>query len=195
MRTGLRNLLPPALVVFSKAEAVSANDHAVFKRHVIAKDAVLAHHRVRMREEVAARLHAAIEHHMRQQRGMRPQPHMRTDHSVCADVRAFANLSRSVDHRGRVNSGRVSGRLIEKSQRTGKRMIRICNAQGCSGNLLKIRLNQDRRSLSCVSQARVARVGHKGDLGGTGFFNALDAGNLHIRVSPQLRAQQLCQLA
>ena len=86
-RAGLRNFFPVALFVFGKAEAVGADDGAVFKRDVVAEDAVLAHHRVRVGEEVAAGLDAGIEHHVGQERGVGAEADVGADDGIGADVR------------------------------------------------------------------------------------------------------------
>ncbi len=53
-RAGLRDLFPLARVVLCEAEAVGADDGAVFKRDVVAEDAVFANDGVRVGEEMTA---------------------------------------------------------------------------------------------------------------------------------------------
>ncbi len=88
---GLRDFLPVALIVFGKAEAVAADDDAVFKRDMVAEDAILADDCVSVGEKVAANLNAGIEHDVRQDGRVRTEADIGTDDGVCADVGAFAD--------------------------------------------------------------------------------------------------------
>ena len=91
---GLRDFFPVALLVFGEAEAVRADDDAIFERDVVAEDAVFADDGVGVREEVAADLDAGIEHDVRQERGVRSDADAGTDDGVCADVRVVGRCRR-----------------------------------------------------------------------------------------------------
>ena len=87
---GLRDFLPVALLVFGEAEAVGADDDAIFERDVVAEDAVFADDGVGVGEEVAADLNAGIKHDVGQDGGVRADADAGTDDGVCADVGAFS---------------------------------------------------------------------------------------------------------
>ena len=146
-------------------------------------------------EKVVARLDAGIEHHVRQKRSVRSQAHVGTDNRVCADVRFRADHRRGVDDGRGMDAGRVHWRLIEKAERARKGMIGILDAQRGGRDLLEFRLDDDRRGTRGAGQCRVARIRDEGDLGGAGFFDALDAGDFQVGIAAQFGAQTACQLA
>ena len=86
-----------------------------------------------------------------------------------------------------MNSWRVRGRLIEKSQCPRKRQIGILDPQCGCFNLLKLGLDQHRGGIRLSRQSSVPGIGDKGDFGGAGFLNPFHACNFQLRVSAQLR--------
>ena len=65
--TGLHNLVPAACIVFRKAEAVAAHDHAILQDYIVADPAELPHGRVRVRQEIVPDLRAFVDHDVRVQ--------------------------------------------------------------------------------------------------------------------------------
>jgi len=128
-RAGLRDFFPMALLVFGKAEAVRANDDAVFKRDVVTEDAVLANDSVGVREEVAADLNTGIEHDVRQDGRVRTDADAETDDRVCTDVGVRSDDGGGMDDRSVMNSRRVGGRLVEEAERAREGVIGILDAQ------------------------------------------------------------------
>ena len=74
-------------------------------------------------------------------------------------------------------------------------MIGILDAQGCGGDFLKVRLDEDGCGVRGAGERGVAHIGDEGDFGGAGFFNAFDAGNFEIGVAAEFRAKLRCQFA
>ena len=197
MRTGpdCGNFFPVALLVFGEAEAVAADDDAVFERDVVAEDAVFADDGVGVREKVAADLNAGIEHDVRQNGGVRAEAHVGTDDGVCADVGVCADFGRGIDDGGGMNAGRIGGRLIEEAERAREGVVGVLDAQGCGGDFLKFGLDEDGGGVGGAGERGVARIGDEGDFGGAGFFNAFDAGDFEVGVAAEFRAQPACQFA
>ena len=194
-RARLRDFFPVALLVFGEAEAVRADDDAVLESNVVAEDTVFADDSVGMREEMAAGLNAGIKHDVRQERCMRAEMNAGADDGVCADVSIRADDGRGMDDCGVMNSGRVDGRLIEEAERARRGVIGILDAQRCGGDFLKVWLDKDGRGVRRARKRGVAHIGHEGDFGGAGFFNAFDAGNFEIGVAAEFRAELRCQFA
>lgn len=192
---GLRDFLPVALGVFGEAEAICADDDAIFERDVVAQNAILADDGVGVREEVTADLNAGIEHDMRQDRGVQADANVRADDRICANVGVLTDDGSGIDDGCGMNSGRVGGRLIEEAERAREGVIGILDAQGCSGDFLKVRLDEDSGGLRRAGERGVFDVGDKGNFGGAGFFNAFDAGDFEIRVAAEFRAKLRCQFA
>ena len=126
---GLHDLMPRALVILGKSEAVAADHRPVLEHDVIAQAAVLAHHRMGVREEIVADPRPAIDDHVRQQHATFADLDVLIDHHVGADVRMRADAGGVVDHRRRVDAGRVARRMIKQLQRPGERQVRIGAAQ------------------------------------------------------------------
>ena len=74
-------------------------------------------------------------------------------------------------------------------------MIGILDAQGCGGDLLEFRLDEDGGGLRGAGERGVAEIGDEGDFGGAGFFNAFDAGYFEVWVAAEFRAKLRCQFA
>ena len=192
---GLRNLLPVTLLVFGKAEAVRADDDAIFERDVVAEDAVFADDRVRVREEVAADLNAGIEHDVGQDGGVRADADARADDGVWADVGVVANDRGGIDDCRGMNSRRIRRRLVEEAERAREGVIGILDAQRCGGNFLKFGLDEDGSGLGGAGESGVLYVRNESDFSRAGFFNAFDAGNFKIGVAAEFRAKLRCQFA
>ena len=177
---GLGNFFPMALFVFGKAEAVRADDGAVFKRDVIAEDAVFANDGMGVREEVTADLYAGIEHDVGQKSGVRAEAHVGTDDRVGADVRAGADFRSGINDGSGVDAGRISGRLIEESERAVEGVVGVLDAQGCGGDFLEFGLDDDGGGAGGSGESGVAGIRDEGDFGGAGYFNPIDAGNFEV---------------
>ena len=87
-----------------------------------------------------------------------------------------------------MNSGRISGRLVEEAERAREGVIGILDAQGCGGDFLKFRLDEDGGGVGGAGERGVLNVRNEGDFGGAGFFNALDAGNFEVWIAAEFRA-------
>ena len=177
--------------VFGKAEAVGADDDAVFERDVIAEDAVFADDGMGVREEVAADLYAGIEHDVRQKRGVRAEANLGPTTAYAPMCAPSADFRGGIDDGGGMNAGRVGGRLVEKAERAGEGVIGILDAQGCGGDFLEFGLDDDGGGACGAGESGVAGIGDEGDLGGAGYFNAFDAGNFQVWIAAEFRAQRL----
>ena len=91
-----------------------------------------------------------------------------------------------------MNAGSVSRRLVEEAQRARKGVIRILDANRGRRNLLELRLDNDRRGVGGAGEGSVAGICDEGDLGGPGFFNALDACDFEVGIAAQFGAQTAC---
>jgi hypothetical protein len=69
-RAGLGNLLPGTVVVLGKAEAVRADNRAVFERDMVAESAAFADDGMGVGKEVIADRDAGIDHDMGQDGGV-----------------------------------------------------------------------------------------------------------------------------
>ena len=192
---GLRNLLPVSLLVLGEAEAVGADNCAVFKRYVIAEDAVFTDDGVGVGKEMIADLDAGVEDYVGQEGGVFSDADVGANDDVGADVRALADAGAGINDGGPVDAGGVYGRLVEEGQGAGEGEIGIRDAEGCGGDFLKFWINQDRCGVGFAGEGGVAGVGDEGHLRGAGLFNALDAGDFQLRVSAEFGAQPGCQLA
>ena len=170
---GLGDFLPVACFIFGEAEAVAADDGAVFERDVVAEDAVFADDGVGVGEEVAADLDAGIENDVGQERGVRAEADVGADDDVSADVRVGADFSGGIDDGSGMNAGRIGGRLVEEAERAGEGVIGILDAEGCGGDLLKFGLDEDGGGARGAGESGVAGIGDEGDFSGAGFFDAL----------------------
>jgi hypothetical protein len=132
---------------------------------------------------------------MREQRGVGTEPHTRPNHDVSANVGSLADRRCWVDNSSAMNAGRVGRGLIEKAQRTGEGQIGVLDAQSGGGNLLKFRLNQDRRGFGGARETRISGIGHEGYLRGPGILNPFHTSYFQLRVPAEFRAQPACQFA
>ena len=121
--------------------------------------------------------------------------HARADDDVSSDMRALADDGAGIDGSGGMDAGRIIRRLVKQAQRPGKGVVGVLDAQRGNGNLRKFRLNQHRSGMRCARQAGIAGIGHKGNFRGACFLNSLDAGDLHLGIAAEFRAQLRGQLA
>src|SRR5579863_6248054 len=96
----LQHLVPAAVGLPGKAEAVAAYDHAVLQDHAVADTAVFAHYGVRVREKVVADARAAIDGDEAVQHGIAADHGTFVHVAVGTNVRAGADLRRDGDHGG-----------------------------------------------------------------------------------------------
>ena len=192
---GLGDFLPVSLIVFGEAEAVGADDDAVFERDVIAEDAVLADDAVSVREEVAADLDAGINDDVRQECCVRADADVGSDDGVSADVRVCADLGGGIDDGGGMDAGRVSGRLIEEGESAREGVIGVLDAKGGGGNFLEFGLDEDGGGAGGAGERSVFGIGDEGDFARGRFFDAFDAGDFEIGIAAEFRAETACELA
>src|SRR5580704_6263870 len=106
-----------------------------------------------------------------------------TDDCVSANVSIRPDHCCGVDDGGWMNTRGIRRRLIEEAQRARKSVIRILDANRGCRDLLKLRLDNNRLGMSGASKRSVARICDKGNLGGSSFFDALDACDLEVGIA------------
>ena len=90
----LRDFVPVAVIIFSEAKSIAANNHPILQQHIVSQATLLADDRVGMSREVVTDFHAAINNDVRQQHGVFPDLDIFADHDVRAEVCAFADFRR-----------------------------------------------------------------------------------------------------
>ena len=87
-----------------------------------------------------------------------------------------------------MDAGSVGRWLIKEAQCARKGEIRVLDAESCSWNFLKFGLYEDGCGACGARQGCVAGISDEGDLSGSGFLNAFDAGYFDFRVATEFRA-------
>src|SRR5208337_3335677 len=126
---------------------------------------------------------------------MAAQLHPGANHHVSPDVRCFADHSRRIDDRRRMDTGRVSWWLIEKAERVREGQIGVLETQRGRFNLRKLWLDQHGRRPGLARQSSILGIGHEGYFRWPCLLNPSYARNFPLRISAQLRTQFRCQLA
>src|SRR5580698_6169965 len=143
-RAGLGNFFPVAGVVFGEAETVGSDDDTIFEGDVIAENAAFADDGVGMCEEMAAHLNTRINDNVGQDGCVWTDADAVPDDDVGADVGFRPNGGGGVDDCGRMDAGRVDGRLIEHAQRARECMVRILDAESGGGDFGEVGFNENR---------------------------------------------------
>src|SRR5215813_15674355 len=192
-RPGLDNLVPRPVRALGKAEAVSSDDGAILENYAVTYAAEFSNDYVRVCEKVVADLCATIDADGAVKNGILADDGVFVHETVWADVRVRPDFCRSRDNSGGMNTRRITWRLVEKFEGSGKSKIWICTAQQCNrcgrrsacyGDAF---IDKDSGSFGGFEQRVVALVREKGNLPRLGFFDARDARDLHAGAGGRIK--------
>src|SRR5215831_18667382 len=137
----LRHLVPRAVLLFGKAEAIAADDCAVLKNDAVADAAVLSHNGMRVSKEIVTDFRAAVDANEAMQDGVATDCRFFVHIAIRPDMRALADLCGLRDYGSRVNPGCTLWSLIKQFNRLRKRQVRIGGSQRCERWLRSVALD------------------------------------------------------
>lgn len=181
-----------AVFVFREAEAVSADDGAIFQSDEVAENAMLANDCMRVSEKVIANLRARINDNVRQKRRVWTQANVGTDDGISADVRIGTNFGGWINYGGRMNSWRISGRLVKETERSGEGVVGIFDTQRSYRDFLEIGFDKNCCGVGGAGETSVLWIRNEGDFCGAGFFDSLYAGDFKVSVAAEFSAETTC---
>src|SRR5271166_3389421 len=156
---GLDDLVPAASVVLGEAETVGAYDYSILQQDVVSQLAEFTDHGVGVGEEIPADGGSAIDDYVSQQNGVVSDDDVFVDHYVGTEMSMLTDLGRVIDNRGRMDSGRVARRVVEKFDGLRPGQIRVLAAQHARGDGGKAFGNYHRRSFTRLRGGIVFGVG------------------------------------
>ncbi len=128
--TGLGHLVPGAVFLLGKAQAVTADDRAVLEDYAVADAAVFADDGVGVGEEVVADFGATVDGDEAVEDGVVADFYMLVDKAVGADVGAFGYAGGAGDDGGFVDAGDVAGGFVEEFDGFGEGQVGVGGAEG-----------------------------------------------------------------
>lgn len=194
-RAGLLHLVPGAVALLSKTEAIGADDNAVLQDDTISDLAKFADDGMGMGEEIVADAGALVDGDEAVQDGVASDVGIFLNDAIRADMRTSTDPGGFGDKRGGVKAGIIAGCLIEKFDSVRESEVRIGGTQGGETGHGSVALNvdavlnQDGRGAGGLEQREVAAVGEKSDLARLGVFNAGNAVNGSIAGAVETAAE------
>ncbi len=189
-RARLGNFVPAPGFGFGEAEAVGANHHAILQENVVTDAAILADDALGVREKIVADPDSAVDHDVGQKYGRVADGYVLANHDVGSKVNITAEPGSGMDDGGGMNSGSVTGRMMEKFERLGEGEIGVLRPQHGRRNGGKILRHNDGGRLSGAGGGGVLGIRNKGEFTGTGLIDAVEAGDFGVgRTIFQLRVQ------
>jgi hypothetical protein len=182
-RARLEYLVPGAVGLASKAEAVASDDGSVLENDIITELAVFADDCVGVSEEVVAGADMGVDDYVSQERGVVAN----NDVVTYDDVRS--NMGVRSDPRGRgydgggVDARNVRGRLVEKLDSPGKGEVGVFDAEGRGMDLGECRLDQDRGGFGGAGQGSVFGVRNERQVACACGLDGGDSGDLSSWVA------------
>src|SRR5215472_370525 len=140
-RAGLSHLVPGAVLLFGKAEAIATDDCAVLKNDAVADAAVLSPHGMRVSKEIVTDFRAAVDANEAMQDGVATDCRFFVHIAIRPDMRALADFCGFRDYGSRVNPGCTLWSLIKQFNRLRKRQVRIGGPQGGERRLRSVALD------------------------------------------------------
>ncbi len=180
---GLNNLVPFALAVFRKTEAVSADDYSVLKNHVVSQNTVLTHYGMGMGEEVVPDSSSRVDHDMGEERAVVSDFSALLDDYVRSDASGFSDLGARVDHGSFVNARLALRHGIKElnGMSKGEIWILMSKQRALKGGEVIPHDDERRRSRSRCSC--IFGIGYKRCMSGRSFFDAGYASDIEVCLS------------
>ena len=179
-RARLNNLVPFALAIFRKPEAVSADDYAVLKNHVASQNTVLPHDGMGMREEVVPDSSSRVDHHMSEERAVVSDVDALFDYYIRSDASAFSDLRAWVYDRAFVNTGLSFWRGVKDLNRLSESEVWVFVSKQRALKCREVIPDYDERRRGRPRCGGIFRICYKCRMSHRGFFDAGYSGDIEV---------------